>query len=283
MPRPSGLVSMWRRGDAALSVGLMLLAGLWLLPLATVVLSAVRSQGDLIGQGIFTWPRHFAWSNFTHAWDTGHFAIYFRNSLLLIAIKVPLGLLFAALGAYPLAKIRFALRGTVFVFLLAGIAVPVQVTLQPLVVMLRHLGIGGTLFALLPPYLAFGMPFQVFVLRGFFRLIPDELLEAARVDGAGEWRVFWRIIIPLSRPALATLAIIDTLTTWNEFLIALVLINDENWRTVPVGLLQFQGQFSSQYTLLMAGVLLSILPVLAVFLLLQRHFVTGLTAGAVKG
>ena len=256
---------------------------MWLLPLAGVVLSAIRSQGDLIGNGVFAWPKTVVWANFTKAWETGHFALYFRNSLLLIAIKVPLGILFASMAAYAISKLRFRGRDAIFTIILAGIAVPAQVTLQPLLVMMRHIGVGGSLFALLPPYLAFGMPFQVFVMRGFFRLVPDDLLEASRIDGASEWVLFRRIMLPLSVPALATLAIIDTLATWNEFLMALVLINDSQWRTVPVGLLQFQGEFSSQYTLLMAGVLLSILPVLLIFLMLQRYFVSGLTAGAVKG
>ena len=278
-----GVGAAERRSTFAIAGVMLLLALLWLAPFATLVLSAVRSQGDLIGHGVFSWPQRIAWSNFTRAWETGHFSVYFRNSLLVIALKVPLGLLLAALAAYPLAKLRFPLRDSVFVLLLAGIAVPVQVTLQPLLTIMRQIGMGGSLLALLPPYLAFGIPFQVFVLRGFFRQVPDELLEAARIDGGGEFRIFWQIVLPLAGPALATLAIVDVLANWNEFLIALVLINDENWRTVPMGLLQFQGEFSSQYTVLMAGVLLSVLPVLAIFLFLQRYFVAGLTAGAVKG
>jgi len=149
--------------------------------------------------------------------------------------------------------------------------------------MMRELGIANTLFALMPPYVAFGLPLQILVLRGFFRLVPTELIEAARVDGASEFTIFWRIMVPLSVPALAALAIIDALATWNEFLLALVLISSKDQRTVPLGLMQFQGEHSSQYTLLMAGVLISIIPVLVIFLFLQRYFVTGLTAGAVKG
>ena len=197
-------------------------------------------------------------------------------------MKVPLGLLIASLAAYPLAKMRFRGRSAVFIFFLVGLAVPVQVTLQPLLVMMKNLGIANSIAALIPPYLAFGMPFQIFVMRGFFRLLPTELIEAARVDGASNATIFFRIMLPLSLPPLATLAIIDTLATWNEFLIALVLISGQASRTVPVGLLQFQGEFSSQYTLLMAGVLISILPVLVIFIFLQRYFVAGLTGG-VKG
>ena len=148
---------------------------------------------------------------------------------------------------------------------------------------MKQIGISNSLFALIPPYIAFGLPFQIFVMRGFFRLIPSELLEASRIDGASEFTAFWRIMLPLSLPALATLAIIDVLATWNEFLIALVLISANELRTVPLGLLQFQGEHSSNYVLLMAGIVISIVPVIAVFVFLQRYFISGLTSGAVKG
>ncbi len=261
---------------------LIIFAIVWLMPFVTILLSATRTQGDLISNGVFSIPKSIRWENFVDAWNTGGFTDYFKNSLLLILFKVPLGILIASLAAYPLAKMQFRGRGLIFIFFLIGLAVPVQVTLQPLLVMMKDLGIANSLAALVPPYLAFGLPFQIFVMRGFFRLLPNELLEAARVDGASNTAIFFKIMLPLSLPALATLAIIDTLATWNEFLIALVLISGKASRTVPVGLLQFQGEFSSQYTLLMAGVLISILPVLAVFVFLQKYFVAGLTGG-VKG
>lgn len=266
-----------------LATGLLLFfAVVWLLPFLTIVLSATRSQGDLISRGVFSLPKAIRWENFIEAWNTGGFTDYFRNSLLLIIFKVPLGLLIASLAAYPLAKMRFGGSGLIFIYFLIGLAVPVQVTLQPLLVMMKNLGIANSLAALVPPYVAFGLPFQIFVMRGFFRLLPNELIEAARVDGASDLTIFFRIMLPLSLPPLATLAIIDALGTWNEFLIALVLISGKASRTVPVGLLQFQGEFSSQYTLLMAGVLISIIPVLIIFVFLQRYFVAGL-AGGVKG
>ncbi|MBN9432507.1 MAG: carbohydrate ABC transporter permease [Bosea sp.] len=272
-----------RLEQTLLFISLLVLSLIWLTPFATVVMSAIRSQGDLLSRGVFSWPKAIAWKNFSEAWHTGDFSIYFRNSLFLIFIKVPLGIFIAALAAYPLAKMRFRFSGAIFIFFLAGLAVPVQVTLQPLLVMMKQLGIANSIFALIPPYVAFGLPFQIFVLRGFFRLIPSELLEAARLDGASEWTAFLRVMLPLSVPALATLCIIDVLNTWNEFLIALVLISAKESRTVPVGLLQFQGEYSSQYTLLMAGILISIIPVIVIFIFLQRYFVAGLTSGAVKG
>jgi raffinose/stachyose/melibiose transport system permease protein len=261
---------------------LALFAIVWLMPFVSITLSAIRSQGDLISNGVFSIPESIRWENFAQAWETGGFTTYFRNSLFLIVVKVPLGLLIASMAAYPLAKMRFKGSSWVFIFFLIGLAVPVQVTLQPLLVMMKTLGIANSLWALIPPYLAFGFPFQVFVMRGFFRLLPTELIEAARVDGASEASIFFRIMLPLSLPPIATLAIIDALNTWNEFLIALVLISANASRTVPIGLMQFQGQHQSQYTLLMAGVLISIIPVLLIFLFLQRYFVAGLSGG-VKG
>lgn len=271
------------RATSLIATGLLIFfAIVWLLPFLTIILSATRSQGDLISRGVFSLPKSIRWENFIQAWNTGGFTDYFKNSLLLIIFKVPLGLLVASLAAYPLAKMRFSGSGLIFIYFLIGLAVPVQVTLQPLLVMMKNLGIANSLAALVPPYIAFGLPFQIFVMRGFFRLLPNELIEAARVDGASDLTIFFRIMLPLSLPPLATLAIIDALGTWNEFLIALVLISGKASRTVPVGLLQFQGEFSSQYTLLMAGVLISIIPVLVIFVFLQRYFVAGL-AGGVKG
>lgn len=272
-----------RTSNIIILTGMILLSLIWLLPIVSVLLTALRSQGDLFANGIFGWPKTFKWENFVKAWDAGDFSVYFKNSLFVILVKVPLGILISALAAYPLAKISFKLSQPMFLFFLIGLAVPIQVALQPLVIMMRDLGLSNTLFALMPPYIAFGIPLQVLVMRGFFRQIPSELVEAARVDGASEISIFFRIMIPLSVPALAALAIIDTLATWNEFLLALVLISEKASRTVPIGLMQFQGEHSSDYTVLMAGVALSIIPVLVIFLLLQRYFVTGLTAGAVKG
>lgn len=278
-----GFVPRSERLFNLIATGLLVVLAIgWMMPFVTMVLTATRTQGDLLTGGVFTWPDNLRWQNFVDAWNTGGFATYFRNSLTLILVKVPLGLLVASLAAYPLAKMRFRGSTAVFVFFLIGLAVPIQVTLQPLLVMMRQLGIANSLAALIPPYLAFGLPFQIFVMRGFFRLLPQELLEAARVDGASELSIFFRIMLPLSLPPLATLAIIDSLATWNEFLIALVLISGNAARTVPIGLLQFQGEYSSQYTLLMAGVTISIIPVLIIFIFLQRYFVAGL-AGGVKG
>ena len=271
-----------RLTSTLLHIILAAMAVVWLVPVVIIILTSLRSQGDLISNGVFAWPERIQWANFGRAWGIGNFSTYFRNSLILIIVKVPLGIVISSLAAYPLAKMDFRFRGTLFIFFLLGLAIPVHVTLTPLLVMMKQLGIAGNLAALIPPYVVFGIPFQVFVMRGFFRTVPSELMEAARLDGASEWGIFWRILMPLSTPALATLFIIDALATWNELLIALVLISATEWRTVPVGLLQFQGQFSSRYTEMMAGVVISITPIILLYIFLQRYMVAGLTAGALK-
>lgn len=271
-----------RNASIMIYVILGFMALIWLVPFVFIVLTSVRSMNDLISNGVFAWPKQFVWTNFVRAWTIGNFSTYFRNSLLLILFKVPLGIVLASLAAYPLAKMKFRGSTFIFIFFLVGLAIPIHVTLTPLLVMMKQLGIEGRLPALIPPYVVFGLPFQIFVMRGFFRTVPSELLEAARLDGATEWGNFWRILMPLSAPALATLFIIDALATWNELLMALVLISANESRTVPVGLLQFQGQFSSQYTQLMAGVVISITPIILLYIFLQRYMVAGLTAGALK-
>jgi len=261
---------------------LFLIALVFLVPFGIVAFTSVKSQGELIMGGVLALPQQFRWSNFVRAWEIGKFGIYFKNSGLLLLIKVPLGIFLAALAAYPLAKMKFRFNNAIFILFLLGLTIPVHVILIPMVVMVKNLGITNTLWSLIFPYVAIGLPFQIFVMRGFFRLIPDELLEAARIDGASELWIFLRIMLPLSLPALATLYIIDAVATWNELLVALVLVNADAARTVPLGLLRFQGQFASNYTQMMAGVLIVIAPMIALYIFLQQYLIAGLSAGAVK-
>jgi len=164
-----------------------------------------------------------------------------------------------------------------------GLTIPIYITIVPVFIMMRSLGATDSIFGLIGPYLAFGIPFEVLVLQSFFRQIPDEIIEAAKVDGAGDWRVFFTMILPLSVPALVTVAILDAVATWNEFLFALILLNSDAHKTIPVGLLNFQGQFANNNTGLAAGILIAVVPILIAYTLLQRWIVGGLTAGSLKG
>jgi len=231
---------------------------------------------------VFSIPTAIRWANLNDAWTTGDFGTTYKNSALITLVKVPLGLLVSSLAAYPLAKLQFRLRGFFFIFFVVGLAVPIQLALLPVFVLDKNLGLLGTLWAVLPPYVAFGIPFQVFVLRGFMKLIPSELMEAARVDGAHDVTIFVRIMLPLITPALATLFIIDAVATWNEFMMALVLLPTQDIHTIPLGLLNFFNEFTGSYTTLSAGIVIVVAPILIVYIFLQRYLVSGLVGGAVK-
>jgi raffinose/stachyose/melibiose transport system permease protein len=271
-----------RRG-LVMTLVLAVAAIFWISPLALLVITAIRPLSDFVGNGPLSWPDQFTWTNFKDAWGIGNFATTYRNSAFLALMKVPLGVLISAMLGFALAKLRMKFRRTVMFSVFLGLTIPIYITIVPVFIMMRSAGATDSLFGLIGPYLAFGIPFEVLVLQSFFRQIPDEIIEAAKVDGAGDWRVFFTIILPLSTPALVTVAILDAVATWNEFLFALILLNSDANKTIPVGLLNFQGQFANNNTGLAAGILIAVVPILIAYTLLQRWIVGGLTAGATKG
>jgi len=280
--RPANKPPRGRKG-VVVTLVLAVAAIFWISPLALLVITAARPLADFVGNGPLSWPEEFTWSNFSDAWGIGNFATTYKNSALLALIKVPLGVLISAMLGFALAKLRMKFRKTVMFTVFLGLTIPIYIAIVPVFIMLRSAGATDSLFGLIGPYLAFGIPFEVLVLQSFFRQIPDEIIEAAKVDGAGDWRVFFTMILPLSLPALVTVAILDAVATWNEFLFALILLNSDANKTIPVGLLNFQGQFANNNTGLAAGILIAVVPILIAYTLLQRWIVGGLTAGATKG
>jgi raffinose/stachyose/melibiose transport system permease protein len=205
------------------------------------------------------------------------------NSLIISFFKVPLGIFLAALIAYVLTRMRFRYQKVLFLLITFGTLIPIQITLAPLFRIILNLGLINSLVGLLFPYIAFGIPFAVFILYGFFQGIPRDLDEAAFVDGASHFRIFWSIILPLSKPVLAALFILDFVATWNEFGMALVILHRQNTWTIPLAIMGFQGQFGSDHGPMNAAIVMTVLPVVIVYLLFQRYFVSGLLTGAVKG
>lgn len=273
----------WRPWRTVAYAALALGALVWLIPLLVVVITALRSEADFTRHGFMSLPRALTLESFSHAWRIGAFATIYRNSLIVTLIKVPVGVLIAALCAYSLTKLRLRLATPMLILLLIGLTVPTYVALLPIFILLRNLNLIDTLWGLIPPYVAFGLPFEILVLRAYFKSIPDELIEAARLDGASELGIFVRIILPLSLPALAALCIIDAVATWNELLIALTVLSSAGHFTIPLGLLNFQGQFTMEHTALNAAILLAIGPILLLYVTMQRFIVSGLTTGSLKG
>jgi raffinose/stachyose/melibiose transport system permease protein len=264
-------------------VGLSVVALVWVLPFFLLVLSSIRPLEDFQRFGPISWPRTITVDNFLHAWTLGNFATTYKNSLIITIIKVPLGVLLSAMIAFPLAKMRIRFRRAILFAVVLGLTVPIYIVLVPLFSLVRDLHLIDNLFGLLGPYLGFGIPFTVLVLHAFFRRLPDEIFEAARVDGAGPWRIFFQILLPLSSPVLITVLVLDAVATWNELLMALTILSSDKSKTLPLGMLNFAGQYTTDYSGLAAGILVAVIPMLIAYAFLQRHIVSGLTAGAVKG
>ena len=271
------------KGGIGMTILLAILAIFWISPLALLVITAVRPLADFVANGPLSWPETFTLSNFADAWGIGNFGTTYRNSMFLLLLKPPVGVLVSAMLAYALAKLRIRFGTAIMYTVFLGLTIPIYITIVPVFVMMRSIGATDSVFGLVGPYLAFGIPFEVLVLQSFFRQLPDEIIEAAKIDGAGPWRIFFTLILPLSTPALVTVFILDAVATWNEFLFALILLNSDANKTIPVGLLNFMGQFSNNNTGLAAGILIAVVPILIAYIFLQRWIVGGLTAGATKG
>jgi raffinose/stachyose/melibiose transport system permease protein len=267
----------------ALWITLLVIAVIWIAPVLFITLTALKSRPDLIRTGTFGLPTEIAWQNFPKAWDRGGLGTTMINSLIISFAKVPLGIFISSLAAFALTRLRVPLGRVFLAVIVMGAMIPVQVAVAPLFRLILNLGLLNQYIGIVLPYIAFGVPFQVFLLTAFFKAIPRELDEAARMDGASAWNIYRRVIIPLSLPALTALFVLDFVATWNEFGIALVVLQRQDMWTIPLSFQAFKGQFGNNYTEMNAAIFMSIVPVVVVYLLLQRYFVAGLTSGAVKG
>ena len=270
---PLGRIALY----AALSLG----AIVWISPVFLLVMTAVKSAAEFAHSETFALPRAIQWSNFLRAWEAG-VRTYFMNSLVMTVVKVPIGVLIAAAAAFALSLMPMRGSRKLFGLFLVGLVVPVQMTLRSLTIMLRNLGLIDSLVGLFWLYLGFGLPFAILVLRGYMKTLPRELVEAALIDGCSWFGVFWRMALPLSRPAIVALLIFDGISTWNEFILAQIFLRSNSMRTLPLGLVNFQTEFSTAYELLAAAQCITIAPLVVVYLFFQRHFVHGLT-GSVNG
>lgn len=221
--------------------------------------------------------------NYARALTTEDFALYFVNSFIVTAISTFFSVLISSMMAFAFARFRFRFKETIFRVLLAGLTIPAIMLLIPQFVLAKNLGLLDSLGGLIVFYVAGSLSFNTFLLRGFLASMPGELDQAMQVDGASAWTRYSRLALPLARPALATATIFTFLNGWDEYPIALTLINDPGSRTLPLAIATFQGQNATQWGLVFAASLIAVVPVIIVFLIFQRQFVQGLTAGAVKG
>ena len=262
------------------SLGLLVMAA----PFLWMALSAFKSRQDLTASPPVWIPSRWTLGNFSALLDQLDMPRYFVNSLVVAVLVTVCNLLFCSMLGYALAKLDFTGRSKVFGVVLAALMVPGNLLILPLYVLMSRLGLIDTYAGLVLPFAV--SAFGVFLMRQFMQTVPDELLEAARIDGAGEWYIFWRVVLPLVRPALATLTIFTFLASWNNFVWPLVATNDPGKYTLPVALATFANDPNRTVVggngMLMAGSLLVVLPVLAVFVVLQRHFTQGIATAGLK-
>jgi multiple sugar transport system permease protein len=261
-----------------LGLGLVLMIG----PFVWMLLGAFKPAAELRTVTPTLLPQDWTLKNFSNLFSKLDFATYFLNSAIIAVTVTVANLLFCSMAGYALAKLEWRGRSKVFGLVLATLMVPSSVTLVPLFVLMSKLGLVNTYAAVILPFAAGA--FGVFLMRQFMLAVPRDLLDAARIDGAGEWRIFWRIVLPLTKPALAALGIFQFLASWNNFLWPLVALTDESKYTLPVALATFAiGQNKADYGLMMAGSVALVAPVIVVFLLLQRHFTQSIAMTGLKG
>ena len=265
----------------AVNGALAVMALLTLVPLAWMVSASLMAPGEASRFPPPLLPQAPTLANYRELFATVGIGRQFVNSVLMAAGATALSLTFNVAAGYAFAKLRFVGRERLFRTLLGALVIPAQVTMMPLFLMLERMGLVNTLPGVLVPWLA--SVFGIFLVRQYALTIPDELLEAARVDGASEWRIFRDIVLPLLTPVIITLALLAFLGAWNDFMWPLIVLSDRDLQTLPVALAALSREHVSDTELMMAGAVVTVLPVLALFLALQRYYLQGLMMGSVKG
>ena len=269
-------------GKFFLYIILIIIAAAMLIPFLWMLSASIKTDREVFQVNPFVWiPENPRWSNYTDIWTKIPFATFVKNTVFLTIVVTCLQLLTSSFAAYSFAKLDFKHKNLLFMAYIATIAMPWQVYMVPQFIMMRGFGLNDKLLAMicLQAFSAFG----VFLMRQFYMGIPDSLCEAARIDGMSEYGIYAKIMLPLSKPAISTLTIFTFVNTWNDYLGPLIYLKSPEKKTSQLGLKMFIGQYSSEYGLIMAGSVLSLIPVIIVFLCLQKYFVEGVANTGVKG
>lgn len=263
-------------------IALILFAIINAYPIIWMAINSFKSEKEFaINQ--FGLPQKFVLENYTAAWDIANLGVLFKNSIFITLTATVLTVIIGALASYFLSRFEFRMSKLLYGFFIFGLLIPIHATLVPMFILMKNIGLLNTPITLIFPYMAFHLPITIFILTSFMKSFPKDIEESAIMDGCGIYRIFWSIILPMSRPAIATVVILNFIYNWNEFSFALVLINDPNLQTLPLGLANFAGQFTTNYGAQMAGLTMSLIPIVIFYILFEKNIVKGMTAGAVKG
>jgi raffinose/stachyose/melibiose transport system permease protein len=281
--RPRRSQKTRKRIVGALRQALLIVVSLIVLvPIIYMCFASFKSVADFFGNP-YGLPSVWEFSNYTRAWDEAHISITLPNTVFVTACAVFGSTTLAALIAFGLSRKEKPFAIGLYTLFVSGLLVPVHMVILPLFILLKWLGLFGTLFALILPYIALGLPLGVLILAPLAATIPRDLISAAEVDGATQWQIFWRVVLPLLKPGLISVAILNGVWMWNEFFIPLIVAFTPKSQTMPVGIVAFIGTYSTEWGLVFASVVVATAPVIFAYLLITRQFQSGLTAGAIKG
>jgi raffinose/stachyose/melibiose transport system permease protein len=265
---------------------LVIVAGVILVPIGYAILGGFKSNGQLVGDPASLIPSPWVLSNYTDVIFGANGAVFWReaaNSLIIAVVAVTATVGLASLAAFVFARMVFRGREAMYMLFIFGLLFPSAVAILPLYILIRQIGLEGNLLGVALPQAAFGLPLTIIILRPFFRSIPVELEDAARIDGCSTFGFFWRVLLPLARPALATVSVLAIVGTWNAFMLPLILLNGADQWTLPLGVMNFSSQYVSDQARILAFTVLAISPAVLFYAVAERQIVSGLTGGAVKG
>jgi len=270
-----------RTGRLALELLVLLLCLAWLSPFYLLIVNTFKTMQQITSSPV-SLPETPSFDAYLRVWKEANLGSYYKNSLLISAVSVVLSVSISSLAAYAFSRLRFPGKQPLFFFLLAGVMLPLQIALVPLYRLLNGMDLLSTYQGMIALYVAFTIPFGVFILTGFFRSIPVEIEEAALIDGCGWFQSYWRIVMPLAAPGLVTMVILEFIWFWNEYLVALTMIQKEAVRTVMLGVMVMANTYQLDFSLLTAGIVISVVPPILVYIFFQKYLIRGLTAGAIK-
>jgi multiple sugar transport system permease protein len=255
---------------------------IYMSPFFGAIITSVRTQDDISLNGFWSVPRELTFENYSDAWTQGNVDRYLLNSFIITIPALVAVIFLSSLSAFALARYRFRANRPIYFMYVAGTMLPFQILLLPVFLFMNRVGLYNSYQGVILIHVAFQLGFCTFVLRNFMRTLPGEIFDAARIDGAGEFGIYWRIALPLSLPGIAAITVLEFTWIFNDYLWALILIRDDSLKPVTAGLSSLQGQFATNWPLVVSGALLAAVPTLLVFFFLQRYFIGGLTLGSSK-
>lgn len=265
-----------------LEVIMITFTAIYFIPIYSIIVMALKPTKEVIFTPL-AFPKSFYIENFIKAWKVANFGAVYMNSIIISLCAVIFRIVFASMASFTIAKRKNKFNEFLYIFFLSGIMIPGYTILVPLLRLVKNLGLMNSKMGLIVIYIAGGMPFAVFILVGFIRGIANEVIEAAVIDGCSVYKIFWIVVFPLLKPVITTLFIIDFLAIWNDFLIPMLTISDGSKRTVTLAMYNFYGEYGARWEMTFAGYTLAVIPLIIMYLFLQKNIVNGIMVGAVKG